>query len=128
MARSTVKEHKDILRIHHISQTFNRIFHWPLFFAGALVVILLLVLPYWGRIVLAFIINILFNRLTVYLTYFSKLIIKPMNWIHSGVIYFLLFGLTALGWKLTRRRTLDTSTNWNSSVRNTQPNDCRFQS
>lgn len=89
--------------IHNINHRFNRIFALPLFLLSAVVVFLMLFLPYTGRRALAWLINIFLNRPVVYLNYLGKTIGKPMGYISFGIIYFVIAMPFALVCRITNR-------------------------
>ena len=80
-------------RIHHINHLFNRLFSVPLYLFSWAIVCLLVLMPYTGRLVIAFLINLVFNRPRVYLNYFSRMVARPLNMISTVVFYIGFFGI-----------------------------------
>lgn len=93
-----MKDHP-FYKIHHINSRFNRVFDVPIFYAATFVTFLNLLLPYSLRTVLAFLINIFFNRPVVYLNFIAEKISKRINLLVLAVFYFTLFGLYSIGYK-----------------------------
>jgi uncharacterized BrkB/YihY/UPF0761 family membrane protein len=90
--------------IHHINPTFNRFFSPLIFVFAMLVVFLMTILPYRGRIFLAFLINVFFNRPVVYLNIISRKLAYPLQKLNVFVVYFIIFGLFALIYKIFFRQ------------------------
>jgi hypothetical protein len=91
---------RNIKRIHNINEKFNRLFSHPLYVGAFLILCILFVLPYYGRLFVALLINVFFNRFIIYLNYISRLIIKPIHFIQVGVFYYILFGSIAMVYKI----------------------------
>ena len=90
------------LRIHHIDGKFNQLFSTPLLIASFLVSLLCVLLPYSGRIALAFIINFLFNRPKIYFHYFSHFFSVLISVPVFLFCYFIFFAPYAFIWRLKR--------------------------
>ncbi len=85
-----------IEKIHSIHHRFNAVFSAPLYFIGAIVSGVLLISPYWQRMLLAFLVNALFNRPAVYFSYFAEFVGKRMNRLIVSIFYVLIFGAYSL--------------------------------
>lgn len=111
-------------KIHNISPQFNKIFSGPLFVFSCFVVALMMVLPYRGRIVLALLINVFFNRPIIYLNYFARYLAKPFVVIHLGVFYFLIIGVHAFILVIFGK----SMRGWSKSPPSTSIEDAKYQS
>lgn len=117
----------DLEKIHHIHPRFNRLFSPLLWLAGALVTGLLLLLPYHGRLAVALLINVFFNRPMVYLNYAARWIARPLHHLNLALFYGFLFGLFAVVYGLFNRRR--TSVRWSPpAIPNTDASGKEFQS
>lgn len=120
----TSRDREILEKIHHINPTLNRLLSGPLFAAAAVTVALLLILPYRGRVALAFAINVLFNRPLVYLNYVARYVARPLGRVQMAVFYYLLFGIYAIAFRAFARRSL-----WGWSPASPQSeSDFRYQS
>jgi len=87
-------------RIHKIDWKFNKFFSKPLYLLSILITYTQSILPYSGRMILAYLINIFFNRPTVYLNIFAEKIWKRMHFIILLVFYFSFFWIYAIFYKI----------------------------
>ena len=90
----------ELNKIHHINVKFNRIFSPLIYLASVCVVILMVILPYTGRLTLALLINVFFNRPLIYLNLLSRKIAYPLQRINVFLIYGILFGAFALLYRM----------------------------
>jgi hypothetical protein len=119
-------------KIHNINQRFNKFFDFPLYFISILILLLFFFSSYHIRILISFLINILFNRPIVYLNYLSRFFAKPIQIILVSILYLLLFGTYSLFLKIFLfatffRKPAQVST-WVSAEPHEIPNDLKFQS
>lgn len=85
----------EIYKIHNINSALNRFFGPLIYIFATIVVLLLVLLPYRGRLLLALIINIFFNRPTVYINFIAQKISFPLQKINVFFLYSFLFSLFA---------------------------------
>lgn len=97
------KDRNPIEKIHNIHPGFNRFFDKPLFIAAAFITLIVFISPYWARIVLAFLINLFFNRPKVYLNWLALRIASPLQWMMFVLFYLTFFGVYAIIYKVFRR-------------------------
>lgn len=90
-------------RIHHINPQFNLRFDRPLYYAGAAVTALAFVSPYSLRILLALLLNIFFNRPTVYAQLFAEKIGRRLGLLLLDACYVSIVGVYALAYRLWKR-------------------------
>ena len=85
----------EINKIHNINSAFNLFFGPFIYVFAAIVVLLMAILPYHGRLLLALTINICFNRPVVYLNMIAKKISYPIQKLNVLLVYGIIFGLFA---------------------------------
>lgn len=114
-------------RIHYINHWRNRVLG-PFIFLGSVVTVLLLaVLPYRGRIFLALVINILFNRPIIYLNWLSRKIVLPVHAVQITLFYFLFIFPFAALFRILRSQNADRP-RWVETVSNTTAENAIYQS
>lgn len=94
----------ELNKIHSINSKFNRLFGPVIYLAAAVVVLLMVILPYSGRLALALFINVFFNRPLVYLNFISRKIAYPLQRLNVFIIYCTLFGFFALLYRMFFRK------------------------
>lgn len=97
---SSEKRREILEKIHHVNPTLNRWLSVPIFIGSTITVILLLILPYRGRVALAFLINVCFNRPMVYLNYLARYVARPFAAVEMRVLYYGVFGAYAVLYRL----------------------------
>ena len=100
-------------KIHNIDSRFNKIFHWPLFMASFLVTAINYLTPYSVRLILAFLVNIFFNRPYIYVSLLGKFVGEKMNYVIYTLFYLIIIGCYSLAYqffRLLKRRKKDS--NW----------------
>ena len=119
------EKRREILeKIHHIDHARNRWLGVPIFIGSAVTVLLLLILPYRGRVALAFVLNVLFNRPLVYMNFAARYIAKPFAAVEMRILYFVVFGSYALLYRIFAKPTRD---GWVPSQPSSK-DDFRYQS
>jgi len=129
-----MKDHEAFYKIHHINERFNRIFSVPLFVGSFFVLCFLAVLNYHGRLFIALLINVLFNRPSTYLNYIAKLFAKPIALFQMVVFYFVIAGFYAIVLraisifsKIIERSNLNRAEMWNNALPATDHHTEHFQ-
>lgn len=90
----------EIYKIHHINSNFNRFFSPLIYLFSLATVLLMAILPYHGRLLLALLINIFFNRPMVYINIISRKISYPLHKINVFLLYSIFIGIFALFYRV----------------------------
>lgn len=112
-------------RIHHRNPVLNR-FLSPLIWVGALCVnLLVLILPYRGRVALSLIINVFFNRPIVYLNMAGQWLGTPLQRIQSALVYGVAMAPFVLVSRLLQKPD---QAKWLKAEKNTDTSTSKYQS
>jgi hypothetical protein len=115
---------ENLRRIHNINEIRNRYLAVPIFVLAYLSLVALLFLPYRGRIVFAFLLNLFFNRWRVYGEYLSRWLLNPLRILHMAAAYFLIFLPYGICRKILGGRK---TTGWNENPPPTTSSETMFR-
>jgi predicted PurR-regulated permease PerM len=127
MKNKTQKEHLAFLRIHHINSKFNQRFSKVIYTSSYIVTMINTILPYCCRILLAYFINIFFNRPKVYFNILADKIGKKMNIITIAVVYITFFGIYAIVYKIIKLFE-NKNNHWQYLIEQENKESCYYQS